>query len=67
MTPAHDFKRGDRVTSHRRPEWLGTVIGVCGRRVLVRWRDARGHRTQAGWAIERADGLERAEPWSASL
>ena len=67
MKPPTDFKRGDRVTAGHRPGWLGTVIGVLGQRVLVRWRDERGQRTQPGWAIERPEGLEHATPWSTPL
>jgi hypothetical protein len=60
----NDFKRGDRVLSFQRPEWLGTVIGVYDRLVLVRWRDECGERTQPGWAIEDADALVHATLWS---
>ena len=58
-----DFKRGDRVLSYDRPEWLGTVIGVYDHLVLVRWRDECGERTQPGWAIESADALVHATFW----
>lgn len=58
-----DFKRGDRVLSSRRPDWLGTVIGVYSELVLVRWRDEVGERAQPGWAIESPEALVHATFW----
>jgi hypothetical protein len=43
---------GAIVMSEAHPDWVGTVIGALGDRILVRWRDRRGRPTQRGWAVE---------------